>query len=96
MKTQKEHTSKDTVTRTLVESRVMMCQNFTRPFESEKFFRKHDHVCHDQLTSLTSNRKTSVFRPVTDRGIQRGVWGERWDHVQGQEQKRREPVHCVP
>ncbi len=44
----------------------MLCRNGERPFEREKSFRKHEQVCHEQLTSCERKRKTVVLRPAVD------------------------------
>ena len=61
VKTQKEQTAKDTATRAVVESGVMLCRNCVEPFVRQKCLCAHEQVCVDQLDNHTSKRKTSVL-----------------------------------
>jgi hypothetical protein len=66
LKVQKEEVAKDTATRTVSESGVMVYRNCSKSFVCLQSFRTHEEGCVEQLARRTSNRKTAGLREVLD------------------------------
>ncbi len=66
LKAQKEETAKDTSARTVAESGVMLCRHCVKSFVCQQCLRAHEKGCVEQSVSSTSNRNTTVLRPVVE------------------------------